>query len=67
MELSELEEEKSKWCLLTLVELMSSVDFGKYESLINGYLDRLADEVDVYRKNCYLDLKKKISACNASN
>ncbi len=67
MELSELEEEKSKWCLLTLVELMSSVDFGKYESVINGYLDRLADEVDVYRKNYYLDLKKKISACNVSN
>ncbi len=62
MELSELEEEKSKWCLLTLVELMSSLDLNKYKDRINKYLDMLADQVDAYRKNYYLDLKRKITS-----
>lgn len=64
LELSELESQNSKWCLLTLVEIMSSVDFDKYRSTIFAYLDKLANEIDVYRKNFYLDLKKKLGANN---
>lgn len=64
LDLSDLESGKSKWCLLTLVELMCSVDFAKYKKTIFEYLDKLANEVDVYRKNFYLDLKNKIRANN---
>lgn len=64
MELSEMESDNSKWCLLTSVELMCCVDFVKYKEKIYEYLDKLAGEVDIYRKNFYLDLKKKICENN---
>lgn len=61
-ELSRLENDNSKWCLLSLVELMSLIDLKKYEPVIMEYLDKLADQVDTYRKNFYLDYKKKLLA-----
>ena len=59
-ELSRLEKAASKWCLLSLVELMSLIDLKKYEPVIVEYLDKLAQEVDTYRRNFYLDYKKKL-------
>lgn len=64
LDLSEMESENSKWCLLTAVELMCSIDFDEHRETVFAYLDKLAGEVDVYRKNYYLDLKKKICANN---
>ena len=65
LELSKLESDNSKWCLLTSVELMCMIDFKKYEAKIFEHLDKLANEVDVFRKNFYLDLKNKISFNNS--
>jgi geranylgeranyl transferase type-2 subunit alpha len=59
-ELSKLENEKSKWCLLTAIELMCLMNFSKHKEVIFDYLDRLANEIDVYRKHFYTDLRKKI-------
>lgn len=57
--LLELEQGKNKWLLLTLVELMSLVDVAKYKPTILDYLDRLANEIDLFRRSYYLYLKKK--------
>jgi geranylgeranyl transferase type-2 subunit alpha len=64
LELSKLESDKSKWCLLTAVELMCIIDFNKYKPAIFEYLDKLVNEIDPTRKNFYLDLKQKIIANN---
>ena len=66
LDLSDLEQENSKWCLLTAVELMASIDFEKYRAEIFAYLEKLASEIDVFRRNFYLDLKKKILANNVT-
>ena len=63
VELSSLEADKSKWCLLTLVEIMTIVDFDKHKATVFKYLDELT-HIDVYRKNFYLDLKQKIISNN---
>lgn len=59
LELSKLEADKSKWCLLTALELMCIIDFNKYRDTIFKSLDELAD-VDSYRSKFYMDLKQKI-------
>ena len=56
-----LENGKSKWLMLTLIDLMSLLDLHKYRPTILDYLDRLANEIDLFRTNYYLDLKKKFS------
>ena len=60
LELSKLENDKSKWCLLKSIELMCIDEFGKYKQTIFNNLDKLANEIDPYRKNYYLDLKQRI-------
>lgn len=64
LELNQLEGERSKWCMLTSVELMSIIDFNKYKETIFNYLDKLANEIDLYRKQFYLDMKQKIISDN---
>lgn len=64
LDLSEMESDNSKWCLLTSVELMCCVNFVKYKETIFEYLNKLATDVDAYRKNFYLDLKEKICENN---
>lgn len=66
LDLSKLEEDKSKWCLLTAVELMCIINFSKYKPIVFEYLDKLVNEIDVNRRNFYLDLKQKIIANNLS-
>ena len=61
LELSALENGANKWCLLRAVELMCIVDFGKYRETIYEFLNRLAEEIDLYRRNFYLDLKASIA------
>jgi len=63
IDLSEMESNASKWCLLTLVELMCIINFDKYKVNIFRYLDELT-HVDLFRKNFYLDLKQKIISNN---
>jgi hypothetical protein len=63
IELSEMEANASKWCLLTLVELMCIINFDKYKAVIFRHLDELT-HVDLFRKNFYLDLKQKIISNN---
>ena len=63
IDLSEMESNASKWCLLTLVELMCIINFEQYKASIFRYLDELT-HVDLYRKNFYLDLKQKIISNN---
>lgn len=58
-DLLELENGKSKWILLTLIDLMSIYDLPKYKPNILSYLDRLADEIDLFRRSYYLYLKRK--------
>ncbi|RMZ93089.1 geranylgeranyl transferase type-2 subunit alpha [Brachionus plicatilis] len=65
MELNQFENENSKWCMLKLVELMGIMDFDKYKENIFSYLDKLADQVDPYRKNYYLDIKCKLKENNS--
>ena len=60
LELSKLESDKNKWCLLTSLELMILLDLDKYREVILDNLDKLANEIDVYRKNFYFNLKNKI-------
>jgi geranylgeranyl transferase type-2 subunit alpha len=60
LELLELEGGKNKWCLLRAVELMCLVDFERYKHRVFEFLDRLADEIDTYRRNFYTDLKRSI-------
>ena len=62
LELSRMEGERNKWCLLRLVELMCIVDFEKFREHVFDYLSRLASEIDPYRRNFYLDFKAKIEA-----
>lgn len=59
IQLLELENGKNKWLLLTLVELMSLVDLPRYKPTLLEYLDRLANEIDLFRRSYYLYLKKK--------
>lgn len=65
IELSKLEMDKSKWCLLTMIELMSMNSFSKYKATIFENLEKLANEIDPYRKNFYLDLKQKVISNNS--
>lgn len=65
LELNQLEQEKSKWCLLTSIELMCIIDYDKYKEQIFAYLDKLANEIDLYRRNFYLDLKQRIISNNS--
>jgi geranylgeranyl transferase type-2 subunit alpha len=58
-------EPENKWCLIRLVELMSMVDYNKYKDTILTYLDKLATEIDLYRKDYYLDMKNKIIKTNS--
>jgi geranylgeranyl transferase type-2 subunit alpha len=59
-ELSALEMNKSKWCLLTLVQLMHMLDNDKYKTEIVSNLESLATKVDTYRRNFYIQLKESI-------
>jgi len=63
IELSEMEANASKWCLLTLVELMCIINFDKYKAVIFRHLDELT-HVDLFRKNFHIDLKQKIISNN---
>lgn len=65
IELLKLESDKSKWCMLTLVELMGMVNYEKYKEHIFLYLDKLANEIDLYRQNYYIDLKNKMMKLNS--
>jgi geranylgeranyl transferase type-2 subunit alpha len=65
IELSKMELDKSKWCLLTTIELMSINNFAKYKTVIFENLDKLANEIDPYRRNFYLDLKQRIIKNNS--
>jgi geranylgeranyl transferase type-2 subunit alpha len=58
IDLSGLEMNKSKWCLLTLVQLMQALDYDAYKDEILSHLDKLANDVDSYRKNFYIQLKE---------
>jgi geranylgeranyl transferase type-2 subunit alpha len=62
LELSELECGRNKWCLLRAVELMCIVDFEKHRERAFEFLDKLATDIDVYRKNFYMDMKRDIQA-----
>jgi geranylgeranyl transferase type-2 subunit alpha len=66
LELSTLESDKSKWCLLTAVELMCIINYNQYKNTIFEYLDKLVNEIDVTRRNFYLDFKQRIIANNLS-
>lgn len=63
-DLLELEGGKSKWLMLTLIDLMSltQADLEKHKATILEYLDKLANEIDLFRRNFYLDLKLKFSS-----
>lgn len=60
IELSGLESNKNKWCLLTIVYLMSFIDYNKYKQDIENNLNLLLNQVDIDRKQYYLDLKQKL-------
>lgn len=64
LDLSKLEGDKSKWCLLTAIELMCIINFNQYKPVIFEYLDKLVNEIDVNRRNFYLDFKQKVIANN---
>ena len=63
-ELSELEADKNKWVLVTLVYLMSLRDYKLYEECIQNYFSLLINHVDCTRKQYYEDWKEKISTNN---
>ena len=65
IDLSKLESDKSKWCLLTIIELMTISKFSQFKAKVFEYLDKLANEIDPYRKNFYLDLKQKVISNNS--
>ena len=59
--LSELESDNSKWCLLTMIELMALIDLDRFRSTIVDYLNKLID-LDKYRINYYLHLRSKLTS-----
>jgi geranylgeranyl transferase type-2 subunit alpha len=59
LDLSALEDDKSKWCLLTAIELMTIIDANKYKEKISKYINQL-QLIDPKRKVFYIDLSKKI-------
>lgn len=65
MELNQFEKETSKWCILKLVELMSIIDYSQYKETIISYLEKLANQVDLFRKNYYLEVKQKLIENNS--
>lgn len=63
-ELSELESDKNKWVLVTLIYLMSLRDFKFYEKSIENYFELLINEIDCTRKQYYEDWRAKITKNN---
>lgn len=59
-ELSNLEENSSKWCSLAMIELMCVLDYKSYRNQVLNLCDRLATQIDPYRRNFYVDYKNKI-------
>ena len=59
-DLSELEADKNKWVLVTLIYLMSFTDYKFHQQTIESYFNRLIDEIDCTRKQYYCDWKGKI-------
>ena len=64
-EMPDLEPDERKWSLLTGVELMCALDFDKHKSRVLDHLDRLANDIDIKRKNFYTDLKRKLLLDNS--
>jgi geranylgeranyl transferase type-2 subunit alpha len=64
LELTSLELNKNKWCLVTLVYLMSFIDYAKYKENIENYLSLLINQIDCNRRQYYIDWKEKILAQN---
>jgi geranylgeranyl transferase type-2 subunit alpha len=59
-ELSNLEDNLSKWCSLAIIELMCVLDYKSYRDEVLNLCDKLANQIDPYRRNFYIDYKNKI-------
>ena len=59
-ELSELESDKNKWVLVTLIYLMSLRNYKFYETIIENYFILLINEIDETRRQYYVDWRSKI-------
>ena len=59
-ELSELESDKNKWVLVTLIYLMSLRNYKFYENIIENYFILLINEIDETRRQYYVDWRSKI-------